>query len=272
MQSFNGNMISREETIGREKLPMDEAIKRHCAEIERCNQRGERMLSVLDLLDAKTLDLDLAAYLMARISNGASFMVGANPGGAGKTTVMCALLNLVPPDRVLLAATPEAVRQGTAHPHCFICHEVGSGHYFAYLWGRDLQAYCSLSEFGHILASNLHADDLEEAYEQMCLDNGVPKAHFQSFHLMLFLQVSGVYPERRRRIATIYSSDGQTPHKLVFDDAQTNFTSDADPEWQAECRAFLQQAAQESGRTIEEFRERVVAFLVSKQHPEGKEV
>lgn len=244
---------------------MDDAILRHCEEIERCNQRGTRMLSVLDLLDAQTLDLNLAAYLMARISRGASFMVGANPGGAGKTTVMCALLNLVPPDRPLLAATPEAVRQGSARPHCYICHEVGAGSYFAYLWGRDLQAYCSLSDAGHMLASNLHADDIEEAYEQMCMDNRVPKAHFQGFELMLFLRVSGVYPERRRRIAKVYSSDGKGPHKRVFDDTQPLFTPDADSVWQAECRAFLEQTLPEGGRTIQEFRERVVDFLQSRQ-------
>ena len=75
---------------------MDNAITRHCEELDRCNQRGQRMLSIFDLLAAKTLDLDLAAYLMARISLGASFMVGSVPGGAGKTTVMCALLNFIP--------------------------------------------------------------------------------------------------------------------------------------------------------------------------------
>ena len=72
---------------------MDDAIRRHCMELERCNQRGGRMLSVFDLLAAGTLDVDLTAYFLARISRGASFLVGANPGGAGKTTVMCALLN-----------------------------------------------------------------------------------------------------------------------------------------------------------------------------------
>ena len=33
------------------------------------------MLSVFDLLEAGAVDLDLAAFLMARISHGASFMV-----------------------------------------------------------------------------------------------------------------------------------------------------------------------------------------------------
>jgi len=63
---------------------MHDAIAKHCDELNRCNQRGGRMLSVFDLLAAKTLDLDLAAYLMARISTGSFFMVGSVPAGAGK--------------------------------------------------------------------------------------------------------------------------------------------------------------------------------------------
>ena len=59
----------------------------HCAEINRCNQRGGRMLSVVDLIEAGTMTRDMAAYSLAAIGSGASFMVGAPPGGAGKTTV-----------------------------------------------------------------------------------------------------------------------------------------------------------------------------------------
>jgi len=44
---------------------MNDEISKHCDELNRCNQRGGRMLSVFDLLAVKTLDLDLAAYLMA---------------------------------------------------------------------------------------------------------------------------------------------------------------------------------------------------------------
>ena len=98
---------------------MDNIVDRHCRELERCNQRVGRMLSVADLIDADALSLPLAAAVTARIAGGASFMVGANPGGAGKTTVLCALLNFVPPD-------------------------------------------CALGTCGHIPATNLHADTLEE--------------------------------------------------------------------------------------------------------------
>lgn len=63
-------------------------ILAHCAEIERCNQRGGRMLSIVDLIEAGTMTRELAAYSLAAIGAGASFMVGALPGGAGKTTVI----------------------------------------------------------------------------------------------------------------------------------------------------------------------------------------
>lgn len=126
-------------------------IRDHCRELDACNQRGGRMLSVFDLMAAGTLDLGLAAYLMARISRGASFLVGAMPGAAGKTTVMCALLNLLPAEVVLTAATPEVLYgvRGKAQGRrfCYICHEIGSGAYYAYLWGGDLHRY-----FGHLEA------------------------------------------------------------------------------------------------------------------------
>lgn len=76
----------------------DDSIVRHCREIYRCNQRGGRMLSVVDLIEAGILGEELAAYCLAAIGQGASFMVGAMPGGARKTTVMGALLTFVPPD------------------------------------------------------------------------------------------------------------------------------------------------------------------------------
>ena len=68
----------------------------HVREIDRCNQRGGRMLSLVDLIQAGSVDLPLAAYLAAAMRCGASLLVGARPGGAGKTAVMCALLNFLP--------------------------------------------------------------------------------------------------------------------------------------------------------------------------------
>ena len=250
---------------------MDASIIRHCTELNRCNQRGGRMLSILDLLDAGTLDLDLAAYLMARISRGASFMVGARPGGAGKTAVMCALLNFIPTDITIVAATPEAVRRAARDESlpksCYVCHEIGCGPYFAYLWDADLRAYCSLAGMGHVLATNLHADDLDDAQEQICTENLVPISHFNAFHLLVFLSFDRGLRTARRRVDKVYASDGVSPHRLVFDgrcdkrQLLSPHGGSVDSSWMAQCRAFLEDTRRAGVRTIEETRQRVVAFL-----------
>jgi hypothetical protein len=252
---------------------MNDAITKHCRELNRCNQRGGRMLSVFDLLKAETLDLNLAAYLMACISRGASFMVGSVPGGAGKTTVMCALLNFVPVDVPLIAATPDVVfkasKVSTPSRACYICHEIGSGPYFAYLWSDALRAYCGLCENGHMLATNLHADDMEEAREQVCSDNSVRQELFNRFELLIFLRIEGTYLKTRRRIEKVYSSDGVSDHVLVFDAAnnsnvdpnKNNFM--AESEYVIACRNFLKKMAPTT-RTIEQTRRQVVEFLAQK--------
>lgn len=229
------------------------------------------MLSVFDLLDAGTLGIDLAAYLMARISRGASFMVGANPGGAGKTTVMCALLNLVPADMTLVPATAESVRRALEAQEdnpvrCYVCHEFGAGHYYAYLWNRALRDYCTLSQRRHILATNLHADTIEQARYQVCSDNHVPAEDFRRFGLVMFMSVSGGWFEAKRRIETVWSSDGTSDHSLVYDldgGLRRDAVDAADRRYVKRCRRFLEQSYTNGVRTIEQVREAVVRFLDS---------
>lgn len=253
---------------------MDDSIIRHCEELDRCNQRGGRMLSIFDLLTAKTLDLDLAAYLMARISKGASFMVGSVPGGAGKTTVMCALLNFMPIDVPLIAATPQAVYQAlkmrSPRRCCYICHEIGAGSYYAYLWADALQSYCRLFEAGHLLATNLHADNLEQARDQVCNDNGVPIDHFNKFNLLIFLGVKDGYFKARRWIEEVYSGDGSSGYFLIFRSGEKKIITKskshdlADPTYVQACRDFLRTTVP-NVCTIEDTRRHVIEFL--RQYP-----
>ena len=77
-------------------------------------------------------------------------MVGANPGGAGKTTVMGALLNFVPAEVALCPATPQAMAAGreAKDRRCYICHEISpSSVYYCYLWGAALREYFCLFRF-----------------------------------------------------------------------------------------------------------------------------
>ncbi len=239
-------------------------IRRHCAALEKCNQRGGRMLSIFDLIEAGTVDLELAAFMMSRIVQGASFFVGARPGGAGKTTVMCALLNLIPAGCEIVAATPAQVREvegrDAAERKCYVCHEIGAGPYFAYLWNGDLVSYCSLGSRGQILATNLHADDLDEARQQICVTNGVPVSDFQRFGFAVFLRVRGAL----RWIEDVYVSDGMSPHCLAFDRRSGLIARriSEGPYSHALCLDFLQETLRKGVRTMEETRREVLEFML----------
>ena len=178
------------------------------------------MLSIVDLIEAGTMSRELAAYCLAAIGNGASFLVGALPGGAGKTTVMGALLNFVPRDVQLvpadgMAAILRGVKAGEPRC-CYICHEIGGGPYYAYLWGEELRAYFDLPEAGHLLATNLHADTYRQAYDQICGDNGVSGPALQRMNLMLFLSVRRRALRVVREIAAVWESDGAGHHRPVY--------------------------------------------------------
>ncbi|HOJ34588.1 MAG TPA: hypothetical protein PKY35_14450 [Candidatus Hydrogenedentes bacterium] len=245
-------------------------VASHCYELERCNQRGGRMLSVLDLIERETISIDLGAHLMATLTRAASFMVGAKPGGAGKTTVMCALANVWLPDVDLIPATPENVRQALKEgnrlkPKAFICHEIGAGPYYAYLWGKNLRDYFQLLEYGHRLATNLHADDIDEAYNQICHSNAVPERHFRAFYLLVFLKVQSRYPYQRS-VATVYFSDGHAQHTPVFTAEKgiaSSWTNSVGHDRVTACKEFLESAYKEGIRTILDTRKRLLEWVQS---------
>lgn len=199
---------------------MNADVAQHCAEINRCNQRGRRMLSIVDLLDAGTMSSEVAAYLLAAISGGASFMTGALPGGAGKTTIMCALLNFVPQDVVLAPADGrEAILRGVEirdRRMCYICHEISDGPYYAYLWDRDLREFFGLKRAGHMLATNLHADTFDQARRQVCVDNGVAAGDFLGMNIIIFIAVNRLRGRTDRVVREIWESDGKQDHRRIF--------------------------------------------------------
>ena len=241
---------------------MNPRVAQHCMDIDRCNQRGGRMLSIVDLIDAGTMSTELAAYCLAAIEKGASFMVGAMPGGAGKTTVMGALLNFVPADVVLRPADGiESIRRGLAEPKprsCYICHEIGNGPYYAYLWGEELRTYFELPSSGHLLATNLHADTYEQARGQICNDNAVAPSSLRRMNLMLFLAVSRSGFRTHREIATVWESDGRDEHQLVFTtgSAKPRLTESklVTPSELADARTRIEQIVNSDARTIEQVR------------------
>jgi hypothetical protein len=221
------------------------------------------MLSIVDLLDAGTIGRELAAYALAAIGKGASFLVGAQPGGAGKTTVMGALLNFVPPDVELVAADEsELARARGAPPRCcFIGHEIGRGDYYAYLWGRPLRDYFAMSRAGHMLATNLHADTVAQAASQICDQNAVPSDDLARVNLMFFVQVSQRGWSIQRRLASVWEGDGRGPHRQIYGAADGLRIGDSrlvSGEQIARAGAVIEQVVAGGARRIQEVRAVIV--------------
>ncbi|HUV06944.1 MAG TPA: ATPase, T2SS/T4P/T4SS family, partial [Spirochaetia bacterium] len=117
--------------------------------IEMLNQRGGRMLSLVDLLEAGTLNLELAAEMAYVVSQGGSMITAAGPGGVGKTTLMGALLAFLPPDTEIVTVEGENTlynldRRQPGHCQCLVVHEIGPGSYHGYLWGKSVARYFNL--------------------------------------------------------------------------------------------------------------------------------
>lgn len=191
-------------------------------QIEDLNQRGGRMLSIVDLLLAGTVDLDLAAYVCFQMSKGASILTAANPGGAGKTTVMAAFLGFLPPGTRLVTVSNSSILDpaNPVHkkPECLLVHEIGSGHYYGYIWGRDVAKYFRMIEPGRSIASNLHADTLDELKTVLIDELDVPGEVLGRVDLLMFIamQRGRSFFDVKRRVATVYQSfNGK--HELIFE-------------------------------------------------------
>lgn len=158
---------------------------------KRSNQRGGRMLSVVDLLEAGTLTVYQAAWLLSRVLQGSSWLVGARPGGAGKTTVMSALLAMAPGGaRVWLTNRGSGWQEGKPGDY-IVSYELSPGSYDAYIWGKDAVRMTDLGIGGCRIISNLHADTLEQARAQIVTECGATEKGFRAFQIFIPLVLKG---------------------------------------------------------------------------------
>ena len=202
------------------------SIEEHnLSEIAGLSQRGQT-LSVVDLIKANTLSAEMAARSLYTIANGASFLTAARPGNAGKTTLLACLLTFLPPGIKIVTTSSSSVvtnshslmKEEKPENLCFLCHEIGSGHWFGYLWGQYVGKLFHLMSEGCRIASCIHADTLPEMRDILTSDElGVSQDDFAQLGLILFMNLERRRDGYRRRVSAMYESpqDGGQ-HRLLY--------------------------------------------------------
>lgn len=183
--------------------------------IERLNQRGGRMLSIIDLINRNTLDTEMACFLINEVQKGSSILVVAEPGAAGKTTLMGALLGVIPYDRQIITYSERVYNNqnpGKFSKLCIIAHEIGKGNWYGYIWGKEVKKYFQLQNPGksgqnnialkNQLITNMHQDE-PDLILQTLNAFGITTSHFlETFDLVIKLKY-------RRNLLSFGSQDGE---------------------------------------------------------------
>jgi hypothetical protein len=151
-------------------------------------------------------------------------LTAANPGGAGKTALLAALLGFIPRGMPIVAVeSAKAVAEAEAEllPRCYLVHEIGAGNWYGYLWGPPVARYLKLASGPHMVASCLHADAMDELRAKLAAPPlETPSSALLGIDFILFMHVdrSGVRDDGgyRRRVASVYESDraAETHHRV----------------------------------------------------------
>lgn len=188
---------------------MNQLQEHNLSEIRSLNQRGGRTLSIMDLIADKTLTEDMAAYMLVKMAGGSSVLTAARQSGTGKSTLLANILGFLPPgERIISTSSADVIRRGQRNdePSCYLAHEIGSGHWFGYIWGQQVQDYFALPDRGHRLASCLHADAMDELREQLRRPpNNIDLDAIRSIDLICFMRMTRLRGAVQRRVWSVHT-------------------------------------------------------------------
>jgi flagellar protein FlaI len=181
--------------------------------------------SIVDLIRGGTLDAELAAELWLLVEARVPVVVAAQAQGVGKSTLLGALLDFLPPSvRVIELAgetetfewLPQASElgwPGTARPQAdrepvradttvLLAHEL-SNHTPAYTWDEPARIAVRAASIGYGLAATIHADSLDDVFDLLRL-RPVGLTDDELSHLGVVLILRRVDGGRRRVVAAHY--------------------------------------------------------------------
>lgn len=187
-------------------------------------------LSIVELMQAGTLSPRMAAMFWLGLERGASFIFAADPPGAGKTTILTALLTFAHPEMVAYftrgwGETFELPPVEDGHPTYLMVNEI-SDHLPVYSWGPYVVRIFELLDEGYSLCSTLHADTIEGVLEQLSDDVGVASEHLSQLTFVAPLAIIHREAGTLRRVLDVgLVEDGATVRRLAtWDDKADAFS------------------------------------------------
>ena len=165
-------------------------------------------LSITQILQAGTMPVRVAAILSLAMERGASMILAAEPPGAGKTTILTALLAFAPPDSSVYFArgwgeTFVLPPRAASDPPTYILVNEISDHLPVYSWGPYVQRELELAAAGYSLMSTMHSETVDGVIEQLTEECDVPAAHIGHLALVVPMFVGMNAGRRVRRVSEV---------------------------------------------------------------------
>jgi hypothetical protein len=164
-------------------------------------------LSIIQIMQAGTLPPRMAAAFWLGIERGASFMFAAEPPGAGKTTILTALLPFAREETVAYftrgwGETFDLPPPSDDYPTYLMINEM-SDHLPVYSWGPYVVECFRLLSEGYSLLSTLHAETIDEILEQLIDDNDADPEHVAKLTFVVPMVVENREGGTLRRIRDV---------------------------------------------------------------------
>lgn len=164
-------------------------------------------LSITEIVRSGTMPPRVVAMLWLAMERGASIVLAADPPGAGKTTILTALLAFTRPEACVYftrgwGETFSLPPRPPDTPVYILINEI-SDHLPVYSWGPYVQRAFELMAEGYALASTMHADTVEGVIEQLTEECDVPPRLIGHLSFVVALHIGLRDGRRIRRVAEV---------------------------------------------------------------------
>jgi hypothetical protein len=162
-------------------------------------------------------------------------------------------------------AVSQALREAPRTGRCYLCHEIGAGRWYGYLWGPTVGRFLRLQEAEGRIAGCLHADDPVQMREILLSPTlGVTREAFAGVGVLLFMAFDRSAFRGARIVDSLWAADGEGDHHLVYKHGEplraTEGLGDGSPPSLATCQAFMARLVEGSASLFEDVRQQTVGF------------